>query len=437
MNYCRYCGAELETEANNCEKCGKELSINTNEEEKKQENNRKNINIPKLAAGVIVLLLIGAAVFFFLFDEERIARAYERALNDEDYEQAVDIYNENEELSEILEESTDKFLEEKYDNYKEGEYSYEETLKIVDALGEASGLKSILDDFENEVNDLKDSKEAFAAGKKSFGKDDFLNAYDSLNNVIQDDPNYDEAQNLLKKTEEEIDNILSKSKDEIEELASQGEIDKAESKYNEIKEIDNEKVAEIDEMIQEAKKEQLLTKFNVYEDEVKGDKKYVPESFGEEVHFGGVGERKIRPQISERNGNYYFECIMGISVDRGIHFDRLVFNVDDEVEEFEIPSRFSDAPAFEKVTEIALGGVMEAVIFQHSPAFDIDLDLGVSMDDTEKASQIYELLKDAIDSETTKLRFQGRSGKGNVDYTLTNADKENLENTIELFKLLK
>ena len=425
MNYCRYCGAELETEANNCEKCGKELSINTNEEEKKQENNRKNINIPKLAAGVIVLLLIGAAVFFFLFDEERIARAYERALNDEDYEQAVDIYNENEELSEILEESTDKFLEEKYDNYKEGEYSYEETLKIVDALGEASGLKSILDDFENEVNDLKDSKEAFAAGKKSFGKDDFLNAYDSLNNVIHDDPNYDEAQNLLKETEKEIDNILSKSKDEIEKLASQGEIDQAESKYNEIKEIDNEKVAEIEEMIQEAKKEELLTKFDVDEDEVTGEIEYRHSSYPRDRQFKDVGEMKILPGVRKQNARYYFVCQLDILEDSSLFFDRLIFNVDGENEEIEIPSRFDQNPYIRKGQDIVIGGVIERVLFKYGTSAGVD----------KEAEKFYELINDVIDSEKTKIQFRGDSGSKN--HTFTKTDKERLKDTIELFKLLK
>lgn len=191
------------------------------------------------------------------------------------------------------------------------------------------------------------------------------------------------------------------------------------SKMNKSKE-DTEKFATITNDLQALKDErkaELLNKVDSSYDDMTQQTQYYFKGF-EEYQKKCVneafdkGEKVIvQPHISRDEGknNTDFYMTFMLLKDSWIFFEDIIFNVDGELTNISKSN-------IEKYTEVIGNGLVSETAGMY----------------LQKYSMFNELMEKIISGNEIKIRLVGKDAKGNVDFTLTETDKENSKNLYEL-----
>lgn len=161
---------------------------------------------PIIAIIIICIILIlalagGAAAYYFCF---RPIVKVNKALEAEDYQTASDLFDElkREEKEDVISRMENLASDLRRD-YEKEEIDYDDVMDIYDVLGE-----EILEDNKNlaknteRIEALKESREAFAAGKSAMDDEDYSVAIEEFGKVIEKDSNYEKAQKFIAECEE-------------------------------------------------------------------------------------------------------------------------------------------------------------------------------------------------------------------------------------------
>ena len=207
--FCKKCGRNLKNDTMFCPYCGEKQcedkkDVITAEAPKKIKKERKKMSAGKKAAisiiAVLVVLIITVAaigIAYYMSNEQKIARA----LKNEDYQTALQIYNYNfyEGPSVFLERTIQDRLEKVKEDYVSGSLEYEVVKMEIATIEkmEILSLSSAVSSTKDYVFNLNTSRTAFSTAESMFANNDFVGAIENYKKVISDDSNYETAKTKL------------------------------------------------------------------------------------------------------------------------------------------------------------------------------------------------------------------------------------------------
>ena len=249
---CRNCGNEIPDNSKFCLSCGCELmpeneynndsnnenkineSIEYINNESTQNNNKKSL---KVSVGIFVaaiLLVFGIIISIIIFSNPTdkyiaLIKKGEATKATELYESKISGNNKKAERlrTELTEEITDIF-----DKYYDEKISYEEAAKRISIYKNAKVIAKNYNDTYKKINSLYTSRCSFEEAKKAESNNDFKTAITKYKLVIQDDKNYDSAQNSIEKLKV---NYKAEKLSEAENFVENRKITEAINVLNEIK----------------------------------------------------------------------------------------------------------------------------------------------------------------------------------------------------------
>lgn len=232
---CNYCGAEINKEMKYCPVCGKELGkaagsadhgagtifqpsdYNTDQhvedtdiviepadepgkkKEKKPKKGKKMKRILIMILVAVLVIVIGGGAFFFTSSAKEVVNNIKKGnitTAQQAYDNGVD--------GKFIEERLFKVLAEKECNtaleqFQKGKKEYEEANAIFEAykaLG-ADEIEIFLTEKAEVLNKLNASMEAYAKAEKLYTDGKYAEAMENYSQVIEDDTNYEDAQEKL------------------------------------------------------------------------------------------------------------------------------------------------------------------------------------------------------------------------------------------------
>lgn len=208
MKFCTKCGAKLVDEAQFCTSCGTacgqpapqpaaEPELQPAPVAAKEKKPKKPVKKGKVIAILCaVALLIGAAVggYFAIAWYNSPEQQLLRALKAGQYEQALDIFDEDASLkySENLSDSLKKRIETIKADYIAATIEYANVMMELDIIAEIDikGLRELITETRDYVEKLNASRTAFSTVEAFFANADYVEAIAQYKQVIQEDSNY-------------------------------------------------------------------------------------------------------------------------------------------------------------------------------------------------------------------------------------------------------
>lgn len=208
MKFCTKCGAQLVDGAQFCANCGAAYGqpaqhfavepepqpVPVVAQEKKQKKSAKKGKVIAILCAVV--LLIGAAVggYFALQWYNSPEQQLLRALKAGQYEEALDIVDEDSSLkySENLSDSLKKRIETVKADYISAAMEYANVMMELDTIAEIDikELRELITETRNYVEKLNASRTAFSTAETFFASADYVEAIAQYKQVIQEDSNY-------------------------------------------------------------------------------------------------------------------------------------------------------------------------------------------------------------------------------------------------------
>lgn len=213
MVNCNKCGNNLSDDSAFCSKCGTKVDTG---------NAKITIKIPKkkLLFGIAgLVIVVSFTIVFFL---NRPVNAFLNAVQDNEYGNAIDIYNKEIKGNSEKENEIKTLLKEEIDNIK-NEYvsekiQYEPAITQLDTIYKTNLLQAEVNVAKGKINDLNNSRTAFKAGQELLKNDQVKDALTELKKVVKEDSNYQKAKEL-------IDSSIGKYKaqilEDVEQFAAQ------------------------------------------------------------------------------------------------------------------------------------------------------------------------------------------------------------------------
>ncbi len=235
---CEKCGNNIPNSAEKCTFCG---ASNSEKNEKSTMNavdketlnafvgskNRKKIIIISAVCGV---LLIGGISSFFAYRYYNSPRqVMNRSIDSGNFDEAYALYEENFENEEMPDKLLSAFSD-RLDTVKQQfiakEKDYSETILEVNRIKDMNitELNGKVDDFIEYINALNASRTAFGLGTEYLNKSDYIAAMAQLKLVIEEDSDYDIAQENLKRS---VELYRKEQLDKAENSADSGDYDSA------------------------------------------------------------------------------------------------------------------------------------------------------------------------------------------------------------------
>ena len=210
--FCRQCGNKIEDGKKVCSQCGaKARGI--------------DIHISKKAGigfGVICLSVIGITVGSLAFQNPTYTVI--KLIDENNLEDATQIYSEKIEGNESKEEKLELKLEKKIEDiqikFLKNQMTYDECKQRLEIIEKIDVNTSNLEQVKNTINKLNDSRVAYEKAKGLIDSGAYADALKELKNVIKEDENYQNAQQMINETSEkyeknvieQIDNKISNKK---------------------------------------------------------------------------------------------------------------------------------------------------------------------------------------------------------------------------------
>ncbi|MVO98794.1 DUF5780 domain-containing protein [Paenibacillus lutrae] len=269
---CPKCGGLNSESSKFCNHCGQSLLEPVQENAKMDGSSKK---IGWIAGGI---LLVCAAVFLMIMLLNTDVAKFKRAINDGSYKEAVGIYEDK-----IMEKPDDKkkaedFIQNEIDkivaSFKEKKTDYETANSELEALKSAKVISGKVSEASSAVTRLNDSRTAYAKGAAFLNEKNIKAAIPEFKKVIQEDADYNAAQESMKNSIQTYKEAILK---EIDESAQSNDFAKAITMIGESlslipddpeisakkavyeKANEEKKAAERKEKLEDAKKKQEVT----------------------------------------------------------------------------------------------------------------------------------------------------------------------------------
>ncbi len=217
--YCKNCGATINGTSKFCPKCGKPVSVQPQSAPEPEpyftDNNysevyedefvpvkKKKKKVKWILIGVLVLVVLlagGGAVAYATSPPSQVVKA----LNNGEYANAAEIYNEEVAGNFIWRwlstRMLENFLDSTVTDYESGELTYEEAVARFNALS-ALGSETIsasASEYLERISILQDSQEAFEEAESLYSEGEYMEAAELYAQVSEDSSLYEEAQTKL------------------------------------------------------------------------------------------------------------------------------------------------------------------------------------------------------------------------------------------------
>ncbi len=309
MSVCKKCGTSYE--GNFCYACGtpkeeviyqeSNYVLNKTVGEKKS----KSINKLILIGSVICLLVIAIAIILVFQVEEKPMKMITEALEDSDYDEAFEIYDENKfEQKDVakIEDMLSDEIENIKARYIDKEIGFDEAITLVDKLKkfELSELNVAIEDFEEFAGKLKESRNYYDLAEKFYESEEYKKAIDNYEQVWEMDPDYEGVVEKIKNVKSEYkEKALSEADEYIKKADYKNAVDVLEGAL-EVIEVDsdlNYQLTMCKEWEEEAEIEEVLAKANEH---------FVAGEYEKAINVlkGGLRDYNYASNISDKMSEY-------------------------------------------------------------------------------------------------------------------------------------
>lgn len=189
----------------------KEVPKSPEEKEKKKMSTGKKVFLAILAILLIAGITAGViAISWYTSPDQKIIRAME----DGDFDSALDIYEDDGQVTSTLVESLEKRIENLKTDFKNDKIEYtvaKMELNTIKKMNIAS-LDDKIEEAESYIDSLNASKTAFNTAESFYDSGEYDKAIEQYKLVIEEDNNYNKAKDkLAKATEKYRESVLSKA----------------------------------------------------------------------------------------------------------------------------------------------------------------------------------------------------------------------------------
>jgi hypothetical protein len=391
-----------------------------------------------------------------------------------EYEEALNIYNQDIKGSEVEEEFENELsnlADSLYEKYQNGELEYKEIINRFDQLSKLKLIDEKIKEYIKNIDKIKESRNNFLKGKELINSGRLLDGIEEIEKVIIDDTkNFTTSQELIEENKENLENYiiekssgmtnkvsidyLKKHKDreisgeiteEIDKIINQNteeKIDEAKlivengsyQSYKEAVELFEDNYKYLDSNIIDAKideYEELKVEIaNEMIDEFKSsvdieyddvDKSYYikPKNFAQLFQYTG-----LEPNLSIDEENLQmFSIILSTTHNEWIFFDEIIFALDDERVEIDVDYIFKENQVF------SYNKLKEYTLLAHT----YNKNELAEASDFDTIDDFTLLVENIINSEKSKIRY---SGEGSIDHVITTAEKERLKEFWDIYNIL-
>ncbi len=394
----------------------------------KKKNNKKIFIILGI---ILILIILGCLLFFIKKSHKETNESIQESIIFSDYEMAS--------IKAITDYKTKMKNPNSLEVFEIRVYKKNATDIIIDCneilengKGERKLIEYVLEDNGNVTYLINTSK----AGQTSsnFGEQMQITIANTIKSQWETDTDYTliDKEKVLKNLDNENINSTIKVENidfsKLEQAISNKDLINAVNEHERITKLnknkeDTEKFAKITNDLQalkDEKKAELLTKVDSSYDDMtqqtsydfKGfneyQEKYVKEAFNS-------GEKVIiQPAIISKEDNINFYMIFTLIKDNWIFFDSMIFNIDGKITNI-------SSSNFDKTTQVIGNGMVGEVAGMY----------------LQKYPMFNALVEQIIRGNEIKIRLVGKDARGNVDFTLTQEDKENFKTLYELSMCLQ
>lgn len=215
--YCANCGNEIQKNVKFCSKCGNSVGAvaatkeNSNDIKQISQKRKKHKKIIILIS-VLGILLAGGITTFVIIWQLPINR-FDRAMERENYSEAVEIYNEADyDARKEMAEKMSNMINDSYEDYRNNKITYDEAMDILNKVQhmEAKSVAEQLEETFDKMELMYDSKKSYVEADKAFESEDFGKAYTLYNKVLYEDAYFESAQDKVKNAKNQyIEKVLA------------------------------------------------------------------------------------------------------------------------------------------------------------------------------------------------------------------------------------
>ncbi|GAA4704263.1 DUF5780 domain-containing protein [Brevibacillus fulvus] len=225
MINCKKCGYSLPDDSSFCSKCGTKVDAGSIQATK---------NIPKKTIIISITGLVVVASLAFVFLLNRPVDAFINAVQDNEYNDAIAIYEKEikgnsekeKELETLLKDEISKIK----NDYLSEKIEYDSAITELDTIYKTNLMKSEVDSAKSEINKINDSRTAFKTGQELLNNNRVKDALAELKKVIKEDSNYQKAKELI---DNSIDDYKTQILKDVEKFATEQKYPEAISLLNE------------------------------------------------------------------------------------------------------------------------------------------------------------------------------------------------------------
>lgn len=305
----------------------------------------------------------------------------------------------------------------------------EQSVLIFNELKMYNLFEEKIDEKIEDIYKVKTSRINFDEGKKFLNEGEYLQGALKINQVIEIDPNYKEANKLVENNKENINQAVleeasvligkNEFKEAIEILKDSEKFQVGNSITEKIKEYTKLRNTYYSSRVDYLKNRVAFNYDNV-------DKTYTIVGKGLKPNYFNISRTlNIEPRIMVMGGKEVeeqdpaFVLTLGFTQDNWVFFNQVTFAMDEKRESIE-------AEYLSKQTEVHYGGVISELV---NIIHDEEL-AGIK----ETVIDMSNLIGNLLESEETTIRF---SGDGKRDHKMTLNEKERIRDIWELYNILK
>ncbi|HEX9058621.1 MAG TPA: DUF5780 domain-containing protein [Clostridia bacterium] len=203
MGQCKQCGNELPDDSVFCNKCGLKVT---------DTSSNRLINLKKkyLIYGVIGLVFISIIISVIVILNNPINK-FSRAINYNNYTEALDLYNERIKGNTDRETSVINLLKSKINDIKNdfnnNKIEFNEAITKLNTINKTELVSSDVSSAISEINRLNSSHVAYKKGKEFIDNKKYYEGLSQLKDVMPEDKNYKSAQKLINNNIKDYKNI--------------------------------------------------------------------------------------------------------------------------------------------------------------------------------------------------------------------------------------